>query len=96
MTGGVLVRFAVSLLVGKVIGPVIIDSRWFTEWLDPLAPLPALLEVVHEPFCGPFERRAFTVSLGHGGHQFLPRFCADLRHLASFSNRNCEATMMLR
>ena len=26
-------------------------------WLDPLAPLPALLEVVREPYHGPFERR---------------------------------------
>ena len=37
--------------------PAIIEPRWFGEWLDPLAPLPALLEIVREPYCGPFERR---------------------------------------
>ena len=37
--------------------PAIIEPHWFSEWLDPLAPLPALLEVVREPCCGPFERR---------------------------------------
>ena len=40
--------------------PAIIDPRWFTEWLDPLAPLPALLELVREPYDGPFERRAVS------------------------------------
>ena len=40
--------------------------------------------------------RPVTVSLGHGGHQFLACFRADIRHLASFGNRNCEATMVLR
>ena len=37
--------------------PAIIDPRWFSVWLDPLASLPALLEVVRQPCCGPFERR---------------------------------------
>ena len=37
--------------------PAIIEPRWFSLWLDPLSPLPALLEVVREPYCGPFERR---------------------------------------
>ena len=40
--------------------PEIIDLRWFTEWLDPRTPLPALLELAREPHEGPFERR--TVS----------------------------------
>ena len=34
--------------------PAIIDPRWFSDWLDPLAPLPALLELVREPYDGPF------------------------------------------
>ena len=37
--------------------PAIIEPRWFSEWLDTLAPLPALLEVVRQPYDGPFERR---------------------------------------
>ena len=37
--------------------PAIIDPRWISVWLDPLASLPALLEVVRQPCCGPFERR---------------------------------------
>ena len=37
--------------------PAIIDPRWFSDWLDPMAPLPALLEMVREPYCGPYERR---------------------------------------
>ena len=40
--------------------PAIIDSRWFSEWLDPRAPLPALLEMMREPYDGPFERRAVS------------------------------------
>ena len=40
--------------------PAIIDPRWFTEWLDLRAPLPALLELVREPNDGPFERRAVS------------------------------------
>ena len=35
----------------------IIEPRWFSEWLDPLSPHPALLEIVREPYHGPFERR---------------------------------------
>ena len=37
--------------------PAIIDPRWFTEWLDPLT---ALLELVREPYDGPFARRAVS------------------------------------
>ena len=37
--------------------PAIIEPRWFSEWLDPMSPLPAPLEIVREPCCGPFERR---------------------------------------
>ena len=37
--------------------PAIIEPRWFSDWLDPMTPHPALLEVVREPYCGPFEKR---------------------------------------
>ena len=40
--------------------PAIIEPRWFSTWLDPLAPLPALLELMREPCCGPFERRPLS------------------------------------
>ena len=40
--------------------PAIIDPRWFTQWLDPLTPLPALLELARQPHDGPFERRAVS------------------------------------
>ena len=40
--------------------PAIIDPRWFSNWLDPRTPLPALLELVREPHDGPFERRAVS------------------------------------
>ena len=40
--------------------PAIIDPRWFTQWLDPLTPLPALLELAWQPHDGPFERRAVS------------------------------------
>ena len=43
--------------------PAIIDPRWFSDWLDPLAPLPALLELVREPYDGPFERRAVSTQV---------------------------------
>ena len=38
----------------------IIDSRWFSDWLDPRTPLPALLEMARVPHEGPFERRAVS------------------------------------
>ncbi|MCY4584467.1 MAG: SOS response-associated peptidase family protein [Bryobacterales bacterium] len=40
--------------------PAIIDPRWFTNWLDPRTPLPALLELAREPYDGPFERCAVS------------------------------------
>ena len=40
--------------------PAIIDPRWFTDWLDPRTPLPALLELAREPHDGPFQRRAVS------------------------------------
>ncbi|MDE2807440.1 MAG: SOS response-associated peptidase family protein [Gemmatimonadota bacterium] len=40
--------------------PAIIDPRWFTQWLDPRTPLPALLELAREPHDGPFDRRAVS------------------------------------
>ena len=40
--------------------PAIIDPRWFTNWLDPRTPLPALLELARQPHDGPFERRAVS------------------------------------
>ena len=40
--------------------PAIIDPRWFSNWLAPRTPLPALLELARLPHDGPFERR--TVS----------------------------------
>ena len=40
--------------------PAIIAPRWFTDWLDPRTPLPALLELAQEPHDGPFERRAVS------------------------------------
>lgn len=40
--------------------PAIIEPRWFSDWLDPMTPHPALLEIVREPYCGPFERRPVT------------------------------------
>ena len=40
--------------------PAIIDPHWFTEWLDPQTPLPALLELARESHDGPFERRAVS------------------------------------
>ena len=38
--------------------PAIIEPRWFSDWLDPQTPLPALLVLSREPHDGPFERRA--------------------------------------
>ena len=40
--------------------PAIIGPRWFTDWLDPRTPLPALLELARQPHDGPFERRAVS------------------------------------
>ena len=40
--------------------PAIIDPRWFSGWLDPRTPLPALHELLREPYDGPFERRAVS------------------------------------
>ena len=40
--------------------PAIIDPRWFSNWLDPRMPLPALLELAWQPHDGPFERRAVS------------------------------------
>ena len=40
--------------------PAIIDHRWFSNWLDPRTPLPALLELARESHDGPFERRAVS------------------------------------
>ena len=40
--------------------PAIIDPRWFSGWLDPRAPSAALLELLREPYDGPFERRAVS------------------------------------
>jgi len=40
--------------------PAIINPRWFTEWLDPRTPLPALLELARQPHDGPFQRRAVS------------------------------------
>ena len=40
--------------------PAIIDPRWFSGWLDPRAPSAALLELLREPYGGPFERRAVS------------------------------------
>ena len=48
--------------------PAIIEPRWFSTWLDPLAPLQALLEVVREPCCGPFERRPVSSRVNRVGN----------------------------
>ena len=40
--------------------PAIIHPRWFSNWLDPRTPLPALLELARQPHDGPFERRAVS------------------------------------
>ena len=40
--------------------PAIIDPRWFSNWLDPRTPLPALLELARVPHDGPFQRRAVS------------------------------------
>ena len=37
--------------------PAIIDSDGFDDWLDPVSPLPQLLELVRGPNAGPYERR---------------------------------------
>ncbi len=37
--------------------PAIIEPRWFSMWLDPMTPHPVLLDLVREPYCGPFEKR---------------------------------------
>ena len=40
--------------------PAIIHPRWFSYWLNPRSPLPALLELVRQPHDGPFQRRAVS------------------------------------
>ena len=40
--------------------PAIIDPRWYSNWIDPRTPLPALLELAREPHDGSFERRAVS------------------------------------
>ena len=40
--------------------PAIIAPRWFSNWLDPRTPLPALLELAQQPYDGPFQRRAVS------------------------------------
>ena len=32
----------------------------FDEWLDPTSPVPRLLDLVREPYCGPYEKRAVS------------------------------------
>ena len=43
--------------------PAIIDPRWFSNWLDPQTPLPALLNLARQPHNGPFERRAVSARM---------------------------------
>lgn len=38
--------------------PAIIDPNRFDDWLDPTAPVSQLLDLVREPYGGPYERRA--------------------------------------
>ena len=45
--------------------PAIIDPRWFSNWLDPRTPLPALLELARVPHDGPFERRAVSTRVNN-------------------------------
>ena len=40
--------------------PAIIDPSWFSNWLDPRTPLPALLDLARQTHDGPFERRAVS------------------------------------
>ena len=40
--------------------PVIVGADRFSEWLDPAAEAPGLLEEVRAPFPGPYERRAVS------------------------------------
>ena len=40
--------------------PAIIDPDRFDDWLDPMSPAPRLLDLVREPYGGPYERRAVS------------------------------------
>ena len=40
--------------------PAIIEPDRFDEWLDPMSPVPRLLDLVREPRAGPYERRAVS------------------------------------
>ncbi len=40
--------------------PAIIGPDRFDEWLDPTSPVPRLLDLVREPYCGPYEKRAVS------------------------------------
>ena len=40
--------------------PAIIGSDRFDEWLDPTSPMPRLLDLVREPYGGPYEKRAIS------------------------------------
>lgn len=49
--------------------PVHGADRWlWFEWLDPMTPLPALLETVREPHEGPFETRDVSTAVNHVGN----------------------------
>ena len=53
--------------------PAIIDPRWFSNWLDPRTPLPALLELAREPHDGPFQRRAVSARVNRGRNDYERR-----------------------
>ena len=40
--------------------PAIIDPRYFADWLDPASTRTRLLELVREPYAGPYEKRAVS------------------------------------
>ena len=40
--------------------PAIINLDRFDDWLDPTSPVPRLLDLVRQPYAGPYERRAVS------------------------------------
>ena len=59
--------------------PAIIAPDCFDDWLDPTSPVPRLLDLVREPYGGPYEKRAVstrnTNELKTGGASGITSIC---------------------
>ena len=48
--------------------PAIVDPGHFADWLDPASPATRLLDLVREPYAGPYERRAISTRVNSVGN----------------------------